>query len=369
MPITGGASPSGDTAVVALAFTGDALQCTGTVIAPHAVLTAAHCIPDGVLPDIAIGENLAVATRYKPVAAFVHPAFDAKTLDHDIALLVTEASLPAIPFRIASTLGDLAPGATFRIVGYGWTSANDTTPAQRRMGTSQLDAIEALRLVSHGAPSQVCEGDSGGPALYDDGSGERVIGVTSSGDTSCVELGKHMRVDVHAGFINDLVARTAEGSAGAGDRCWYQANCAVGFCLPAVDDPRLKFCSPACGDGACPAGLECSATGGDDYCHHPFPSPGAEGSVCETNLECGGDLCLARSGESTTLCTTRCFSDLPGFDCPMGETCQLASDGGEACFASPDDGCGCRTSRDHGATLILIALALVGQGLRGRGRP
>jgi hypothetical protein len=367
LPITNGGSPSSDSAVVALAYSGDALECTGTVIAPHAVLTAAHCV-GGTLPDVAIGDPLTTATRFDVIAAFVHPQFDPVTLDHDIAIVIVEPPLGPTPIPIATTLGTLAPGAELRVVGYGLTSIGDISPPRRRTGASVLDAIESLRLVSHGAPSQVCEGDSGGPALFDDGTGERVFGVASSGDDECKEFGKHARVDVHAGFIFDIVTRTAVGSADAGERCWYASNCAVGMCLPALDEPRLSFCSPECDNGTCPAGLECRASDGGEYCRNPEPSPGAEGSTCKNSFDCAGNLCLSPSDGDTTVCTTRCFSDLPGFDCPSGETCQLASDGGEACFA-PDAGCGCRSSPGSSTTLVLIALALLGQGLRGRGRP
>lgn len=362
-PITGGASPSPDSAVVALAFTGDALECTGTVISPHAVLTAAHCVGGTSLPDVAIGDVVSTAERHRVLAAFVHPDFDPTTLDHDIAIVIVEAPLAPTPIPFATELGGLAAGASIRVVGYGWTVVNDTMPPRRRTGTSQVDAIDELRIVSHGAPSQVCEGDSGGPALYDDGSGERVVGVASSGDAACAQFGKHTRVDVHADFVADIVARTATGGADAGDRCWYPANCAVGTCLPAEDDPRLSFCAVACDHGACPGDLECRA----DACVHPPPSPGAEGAACDSRQACASDLCLAPGDGARHVCTTRCFSDLPGFDCPTGETCRPASDGGEACFGpSTDDGCGCRGGRGNGAALVLLAAGVLARGARRR---
>ncbi len=369
LPITGSPSPSSDTAVVALAFTGDALECTGTVIAPHAVLTAAHCVGGNNLPAVVVGDDLTTTTRRKVIAVFVHPQFDSKTLDHDIAIVIVEPDIGPTPIPIATSLDGLSPGATFRIVGYGWTVLNDTTPARRRTGTSQLDAIEDLRIVSHGAPSQVCEGDSGGPALFDDGTGERIIGVTSSGDTECAQFGKHTRVDIHASFITNIVTHTAQNAAKPGDRCWYPANCSAGVCLPALDDPRISFCSPVCNNGNCPAGLECVSNDGSDYCRPPLPSPGAEGSPCEAGGECAGELCVSPTSDGPLVCATRCFSDLPGFECPMNETCQPASDGGEACFAKPEDGCGCHSSGGSGALLVLVALGLCAQGLRGRGRP
>jgi uncharacterized protein (TIGR03382 family) len=367
-PITGG-TPSSDTAVVALAYGGTVLECTGTVIAPHAVLTAAHCVTGSTLPDVVVGESLTAATTSRDVlAAFVHPDYDAQSLDHDIAVVLVDPPLDVTPIPFASVLGNVSAGTTIRVVGYGWTVAGDSTPAMRRTGTSQVDAIEPLRIVSHAAPSQACEGDSGGPAFHNDGTGERVIGVVSSGDTQCTEFAKHTRVDVHADFVTDIVARTAPRAGAAGDRCWYPQNCANSACLPAVDEPRWSFCAPRCSDGHCPGDLECMTIDGVARCHHPLPSPGAEGSSCATATDCAGELCLAPADDDRDVCTQRCFSDLPGFDCPSGESCRKAADGGEACFAPPDDGCGCQSSRGSGAMLALFALVFA-QLLRGRGKP
>jgi hypothetical protein len=354
--ITGGTTSS-DASVVALAY-GDVLQCSGTVIAPHAVLTAAHCLGGSTLPDVAEGDALVGAAHHKVIAAFVAPDFNAQTLDHDLAVVVVEDPLSAPPVAIATSLDAVTPGTTMQIVGYGWTVPNDPASAVRHTGTSQVDVVDALRIGSHAAPSQVCEGDSGGPALV----GDRIIGVTSSGDATCTEVAHHTRVDIHASFVGNTVARTAAGSAGPGARCWYQGNCAVGDCLPAADDVRLSFCTVACNAG-CPANLECV----EGQCRQPLPSPGAEGSSCTADADCASTHCLAPHGSDARVCTERCFKDLPGFDCPDGETCEVAADGYEACFApAPVDGGSCQVAP---SSSLLIAVVVLAQVLRGRGRP
>lgn len=359
-PVTGGTSSS-DTAVVALAF-GDSLVCSGTMIAPQAVLTAAHCVAGARLPDVVIGGAVAGGAHHTALAAFVHPDFDAQTLDHDVAIVIVGPLTGVTPIPYATALDGAAAGSAIRVVGYGWTVASDPSPPLRRTGRSVLDAVDALRLVSHAAPSQACEGDSGGPALFDGGSGERVLGVASSGDTGCTQFARHTRVDIHADFIADIVARSSAGAAGAGERCWYAENCAAGACLPALDEPRWSFCAPACADDdECPSGLACITAEGEARCRHRAPSPGAEGAVCAAGLDCAGALCLASESGGERVCTTRCFSDLPGFACPDGETCRAADDGGEACFAAGDDG-GCHATRGSPAALAFVVLVLLAWG-------
>jgi len=323
-PITGG-TPSAEDAVVELAH-GDVITCSATVIAPHAVLTAAHCLSDGALPEV-VGDD---ATHHPAIARFVHPGFDKTTLDHDLAIVIVDPPLAIAPLAYATVLG-AAVGDTFEVIGFGWTIDGDTSPPARRTGTSMLAAIEPLQLRSTPAPSQICEGDSGGPALY----AGQIIGVASSGDPMCVQYARHTRVDVHADFIAAIVAQTAAGGARPGDRCWYAENCATGACTAALDDPRLAFCTTSC-DGGCASGLACL----DGACRHPAPSPGATGSTCAAATDCIDALCVAPSGASATVCSERCFSDLPGFTCPAGTTCAAASDGEEAYFATPpSDGC------------------------------
>ena len=344
-PITGG-TPSSLDAVVELAH-GDVLACSATVIAPHAVLTAAHCLSDSELPDVVDGAG----THHAAIAGFTHPGFDKTTLDHDLAILVVDPPLAIAPLAYATTLG-AAVGDTFEVIGFGWTVAGDMSPPARRTGTSLLAAIDPLQLHSTAAPQQICEGDSGGPAIY----AGQIIGVASSGDPMCVQFAQHTRVDVHADFIAATLAATAPGGAQPGDRCWYAANCAAGTCTAALDEPRLSFCATSC-DGGCAAGLACV----DGLCRHPAPSPGAIGSMCATAGDCVDALCVAPSDATAAVCSVRCFSDLPGFTCPAGTACAASSDGEEACFATPQsDGC----HAGHGDAGWL--LGLLGLGVRRR---
>jgi hypothetical protein len=347
--ITAGA-PSSDAAVVAL-VRGDQIVCSGAVIAPRAILTAAHCASSGIT-EAATGDAVVGSPRVNVVAWLVDPDFDPSTLDHDVAIAIVDPPIGAAPLALAADPDGVAVGDVLTVIGYGATVAGDTTPPARRSGTSQVSALDAGSIATSAAPSQTCEGDSGGPALSAAGA---IVGVASSGDTACTAGAHHARVAAHRVFIDGAVAATADAVAGPGDRCWYDANCAAGAgpCTPAADEPSWSFCAPACDAGAaCPDGLACE--GG--ACVHPAPSPGALGAACATDADCSGALCATPAGGGAAVCTDACFPDLPGF-CPDGFACAAAADGSDACFPAPAHAGGCAAAGGGGGAILLIAFA------------
>ena len=347
LPITNG-TPSSDEAVVALVH-GDVLVCSGAMIAPQLVLTAAHCLADAHLPDVAIGPAVIGAEHHAVIAAFVHPLFQAATLDHDLALLLVDPPLTIAPIPYLNFAESLT--RPIRIAGYGFTIADDTSPATRLTGATMESDSDELSFTTRSTPSQACEGDSGGPALYSDPGAERVVGVASSGDATCSSFAKYTRVDAHADYIAQLVTATSISGALAGDRCYYAANCGDGACTPALDDPRLMFCATAC-DGGCADGLACIS----GRCRHPTPSPGAIGSPCSLDSQCIDALCTAPRGTAETVCTVHCFNDLPGFTCPNDTACGAAADAQQACFTAV--AAGCSASRGDASWLLALLFGL-----------
>jgi hypothetical protein len=338
---------TGDLGVAAL-MEGGALLCTATLVAPRVLLTAAHCLADGGMPTAFFGAAPQgdAGASIAVVATRVHPAFEPSTLTNDVAmaLLAQDAPSGATPWPLpAAPLDSSSVGLSLRLVGFGETAAGDSSPPQKRVGTATLASLAATQLVLAPAPSQPCEGDSGGPAFATIGGVEVIVGVTSSGDAQCSQGGHDTRVDAFTSFISPWLRATAEGAAGPGDRCWYATNCAAsaGDCAAALDDTTLSFCSPPCGQGgSCPAGLACLAgSDGRTLCRHAQPSPGAPGSVCSATSDCEGASCVAPASGGGNVCATTCFPDLMGF-CSSGTACQaVAGDAGaSACFASAAKG-------------------------------
>jgi len=69
-------------------------ECSGTLVLPKVILTAAHCVKDGLyLQRFKIGSNL----NPKPLASvsqkIIHPNYNNNNSDHDLAIIVLENSL------------------------------------------------------------------------------------------------------------------------------------------------------------------------------------------------------------------------------------------------------------------------------------
>jgi hypothetical protein len=219
--------------------------CSGTLISPTVVMTAAHCVydtsPSGNLLGIADPSDISVRVGSPTVSddaldssagvVAVLPQsryrWNATSHIHDIALLALDRSLLQTPATLADTPPD--EGKLLLMAGYGRTSANDgERPGALRVGLIEAATPASCRLVSQsfdpswlfcGAAAATntaepggtaCYGDSGGPAFAFENADRNVVveGVISYvSRTDCASAGSYLvLVASERGFIDRALA-------------------------------------------------------------------------------------------------------------------------------------------------------------------
>jgi Secreted trypsin-like serine protease len=205
--VIGGAPASLDQWGFAVAVLTPNTLCTGTVISPTRVLTAAHCV----------GNPLTMVVRAETTSAFaggealgvssvaVAPGY-ANGLENDLAILTLKSPTTAPPIELASAAEDVAytqPGAPLSIAGFGnrnplivgkarfglLTAANVTARSCPLPSFAICDAGHkfgvAFRRIKHRLRRRpvrrtVCEGDSGGPLVANTPAGPRLVGTAEA---------------------------------------------------------------------------------------------------------------------------------------------------------------------------------------------
>lgn len=170
--------------------------CSGAVIAPDLVLTAAHCVLQRAnYRVVVVGRNF---RRYsvKAIAAAMHPAFVPGTTPRnqpgvDLAILKLEGALSSdfVPLdpRYASAV---TPGEFVSIAGFGLTSEAERKSArvlrQARLVTlgtlkvaNQVLIMADERKLAITAGAGACRGDSGGPVVRGGPGRYQLLGIVS----------------------------------------------------------------------------------------------------------------------------------------------------------------------------------------------
>ena len=168
--------------------------CSGALIAPRLVLSAAHCVGPGASYKIVVYDAQKQPQLIDTVRVAAHPQFNkAGIASHrasaDVALLLLAAPLPGrTPSPIGAPREPLVAGNAFGVAGIGVTVRGDgktggTVRAASLIATGQPGRLQ-IRLVDPATNNLrdglgACTGDSGGPAYEQQDGRAVIVGVVS----------------------------------------------------------------------------------------------------------------------------------------------------------------------------------------------